>query len=406
MNAIIVLEFRFDRTPDGRVWAGTVFSQSFWTRYLNVFDEIAIVARVQDVPSVPPGALPADGPRISFRAIPYYRGPKGYLRNLRRVRSAIKQAFTPGDAVIMRVPSQLATDMARSLTRQGYPFGLEVVGDPYDVFGPGAVQHPLRPLFRWWFTRQLQAQCRSASAVSYVTAQALQSRYPVSPGIFSTHYSSIELPDEFFVSGPREYPPTKKSFTIITVGSLAQMYKGTDTLIEAVTTLVRQGYDLRLTVVGDGIHRAELEGLAEPLGERCHFTGQVPSGQAVRELLDVSDLFVLPSRTEGLPRAMIEAMARGLPCLGSNVGGIPELLPGENMVAPDDPQSLARKITELIDNPERLRESSVWGLETAWGYRAEVLGQRRSAFYRALAERTRLWMNRRQTVNRDRGSQS
>ena len=93
---------------------------------------------------------------------------------------------------------------------------------------------------------------------------------------------------------------------------------------------MQAGHDLTLRVVGDGKRRPDLEALAAQLNcrERIVFAGQLPSTAIIGEL-DRADLFVLPSRQEGLPRAMIEAMARALPCIGSDVAGFPELLPLE-----------------------------------------------------------------------------
>lgn len=110
---------------------------------------------------------------------------------------------------------------------------------------------------------------------------------------------------------------------------MAQLYKAPDLLIEAVAVCVQQGLDIKLVLVGDGQYRAELEARSAilGLGPRVSFQGLLPSSEAVREQLDRADIFVLPSHQEGLPKAMVEAMARGLPCIGSTVGGIPELLP-------------------------------------------------------------------------------
>src|SRR5690606_2722669 len=115
---------------------------------------------------------------------------------------------------------------------------------------------------------------------------------------------------------------------------------------------------------------------------------QLSSGQAVRDELDQADLFVLASRTEGLPRAVIEAMARGLPCIGTSVGGIPELLPTEDLVPPGDADTLARKISEVSRSPERMAAMSRRNLKKAADYRDDVLRQRRNAFYEIVKERT------------------
>ncbi|MEO1187019.1 MAG: glycosyltransferase, partial [Cyanobacteria bacterium J06636_27] len=98
---------------------------------------------------------------------------------------------------------------------------------------------------------------------------------------------------------------------------------------------------------------------------------------------------------EGLPRAMIEAMARGLPCIGSTVGGIPELLPSEDMVTPGDINALAQKIRQVVTNPERMASMSVRNLEKAKNYQDVVLQKRRIAFYSHVREKTQSWLYQR-----------
>ena len=180
------------------------------------------------------------------------------------------------------------------------------------------------------------------------------------------------------------------------VGSLEQMYKAPDVVIDAVGRCVESGLDTRLTILGDGRHRTELEARRDALGlrDRVMFAGHLPSGAAVREQLDRADLFVLPSRTEGLPRAIIEAMARGLPCIGSTVGGIPELLPANDLVPPGDAAALATKIGEIARDPDRMARMSARNLERARDYRDDLMQERRVNFYRSLRQDTEKWIER------------
>ncbi|MCZ7545986.1 MAG: glycosyltransferase family 4 protein [Anaerolineae bacterium] len=166
-------------------------------------------------------------------------------------------------------------------------------------------------------------------------------------------------------------------------------------LIDAVGACVRQGVNLSLVVVGDGKHRPELEARARASGldGRAQFLGQLPAGAPVRAQLDRADLFVLPSRQEGLPRAMLEAMARALPCIGSTVGGIPELLPHEDMTPPNDADALAHRIREAATNPQRMAQMSARDLHKAQDYREDVLRARRIQFYRYVQERTEAWLH-------------
>jgi glycosyltransferase involved in cell wall biosynthesis len=392
MNVVVSTEHRFDRTPDGAVWTQTMFARPFWSRYLHIFDHVRVVARVREVARVPETWQRADGDGVSFAALPCYIGPLQYLRQRRRLTEAALAAVGPADAVIFRAPSAIAARIEPALRRAGRPYGVEVLGDPYDVFAPGAVRHPLRPFFRWWFPRQLRRLCTGAAATGYVTERALQRRYPPAPQSFTTSYSDVELAEGTFATAPRT-PRSEGTWTLVSVGSLAQMYKAPDVQIDAAARLVKEGLDLRLVLVGDGRHRSELEARAAALGmtERVVFRGQLTAGAAVRAELNAADVFLMPSRTEGMPRAMIEAMARGLPCIGSTMGGIPELLPPEDMASPGDVAALAAVIRAVVTDPERMARMSARNLSRAQAYREDELRARRTGFYRALREYTEAW---------------
>jgi glycosyltransferase involved in cell wall biosynthesis len=295
----------------------------------------------------------------------------------------------------MRLSCFLGSVVWRELEK-GRPFGAEVVADPYQSFAPGAFHHPARPFFRWWIPRDLRNQCATACAASYVTREALQRRYPPGPNTFATHFSEVDLRGEFLRDAPRGAPAAGKRFNLIFVGTFAQMYKAPDALIQAVAACVREGLDLQITFLASGRHRNELEALAKSLGlaERAIFRGNLTSRDEVKAELDAADLFVLPSHQEGLPRAMVEAMARALPCIGSTVGGIPELLPMEDLVPPGDVDALAKKITEMLRDPQRMAKMSARNLETAREYEEGVLNTRREVFYDHVKDKTAEWMKK------------
>jgi glycosyltransferase involved in cell wall biosynthesis len=266
------------------------------------------------------------------------------------------------------------------------------------VFAPGSIKHPLRPIFRWWFPRGLRRECQEACAAAYVTKEALQKRYPC-PNL-SIGVSDVEILEDSLVAAPRPLRGKTGIFTLLFVGSLAQLYKAPNILIEAVAICMQEGLNIELIMVGDGKYRAELEEQAKALGlgKRVSFLGQLPSGNAVRAQFDRADLFILPSYQEGLPRAMVEAMARALPCIGSTVGGIPELLPDEDMVSSGDVAALASKIREVVTDTERMARMSARNLEKAKEYTDEVLRQQRLIFYRYVREQTEGWLKEKQKI--------
>ena len=339
------------------------------------------MGRVRDVSAAGSDWRRVDGERVSVAAVPDYSGPIEYVRARRKVIRAIRAAVGERDGVLLRVGSQIAACLESGL-RDGRPFGLEVLGDSDQVFAPGAISHPLRPFLRWWFGRQLRSQCRRASAVSYATGNVLQRLYPASQGAYVTSYVNLELEEDAFVERGRTFPVPPDPLRIVSVGAMSQPYKGFDVLIDAVSACARRGLRCELSIVGDGARRRSLEELAERsgAGERVHFLGTLPAGPAVRAQLDRADLFVLASKTEGLPKVMVEAMARALPCLGSAVGGIPELLDEDCLFPRGDAASLARLIGEVGLDPARLTSMSAVNLERSRRYGDEVMDQKRQAF--------------------------
>ena len=383
MILAVVLEKRFLVAADGSAWTLDAFARPYWNRYLTVFDEVHVIARAMPVEVPPSGALRVDGTGVRLRAVPPYIGPLQLVRRWRSVRAVLREELVRPEAVMLRVPGALA-NLAVSVLPRHRPFGVEVVGDPIDVFGEG-MSHPLRRVFRWWFARCLREQCRHGAVVGYVTEKTLQERYPPSPWAFTTHYSSFDPDEDSFVEQPAPIRRTGP-FRLVTVGSLEQPYKGVDVLLESLRRC-RRAVDARLDVIGDGKNRPRLEALARRLGleDSVVFHKTLSGPAAVRRLLRGADLFVIASRTEGLPRALIEAMALGLPCVGTSVGGIPELLSAEDLVRPNAPGDLAALMEEVLTDADRRAAMARRNLSKAQEFRPDVLDDRRRQAYQHLA---------------------
>ncbi len=149
----------------------------------------------------------------------------------------------------------------------------------------------------------------------------------------------LGLPNDAFVYG--------------TVGRLAPT-KGLSYLIEAFLKVKEQIPAAHLVLVGEGRCRAELEKHAANTSyhSSIHFLGH---RQNIEQLLRGINVFVLASVAEGMPRAILEAMAAGLPCIGTEVGGIPEIINGEDvglLVPPRDVAALARTMVAVAKMPK------------------------------------------------------
>lgn len=393
MKVTVTLEVRFDVLPDGSVWTLSNFHRSFWNRYLDVYDSVEIVARANYVNEAGPKARRVDeSPYVTFRPIPFYIGPWGYLRKWKDIRSTLKKVEEDAEAVILRVGSPIADILQPILEKKKHPFALEVVGDPYDTFAPGSLKSPLRPFYRWYFTRKLRQQARSSSAASYVTSVRLPERYPTPENALRVFASSIELQSHHLSQTSRDYTKTEV-IKLITVGALEDWRKGPDTALKALFKLKEKNISFHYTWVGDGRIRHEVEGLAEKLGLRKHmtFTGHIPSGDAVLNALDTADIMILPTRGEGLPRAVIEAMARGLVCVATDVGGIPELISPEVMHPPGDHHRLTQILTDLINNKSILNQESAKNRMKAENYLSHKIQENRKKMYSTLKGITDEW---------------
>lgn len=178
----------------------------------------------------------------------------------------------------------------------------------------------------------------------------------------------VDCPPPTSFDAPRRAVPR-----LVSVGRLVPK-KGFDVLLQAVSNLSRQGRQLDVAIIGDGPQRDELQSLAAKLGvaDCLRFLG-AQSHDEVLQSLAGADLFVLPSRVtphgdrDGIPVALMEAMAVGVCVIGGDLPAIRELVRHEEtglLVQPDDPGGLALAIRRLLEDPLLRRDLAVRG--QAW----------------------------------------
>jgi glycosyltransferase involved in cell wall biosynthesis len=387
MKLTIFFDHRYQENLDGSISSPSHYNYDlFKKRYLRVFDHVDVVSRSPK----PIGQRIALGPDVDLVSVGTWNGAIDYIKKHSELKVLIRNILKEQTAVLMIVPGKLGELAYRYLHREGRPYSVEVVGDSYRSLAPGTIKHPLRPLFRAHYFWQQKKLCAKAAGSSYVTEYALQKTYPPSGDSFSTHYSSIELTEEHFSQKPKSYLNHTQHWRLINIGTMNVYYKGQVHLIEAVARCRNLGLDIDLVLLGDGAIRCKLESYAIQLGIREHikFMGHLSPGDPVRAELDRSDLFVLPSLTEGLPRALMEGMARGLPCIGTNIPGIAELLNQESLVPIKNSEMLAQKIASFLGQPGLLESQAVRNHAIAKKHLNSILMGRRLELYNHLHDTT------------------
>ncbi|MDX2038293.1 MAG: glycosyltransferase family 4 protein [Isosphaeraceae bacterium] len=197
------------------------------------------------------------------------------------------------------------------------------------------------------FGSRIAARCRTATAYTAISSA-------VRDELEADGYPSeriVDIPNGVPMPETAWVPPEQPRRAVY-VGRLARE-KGLDVLIESWRRVVERAPDARLRLVGDGPIRGELEALTEEVGldESVEFAGAKPDASSD---LAAGDLFVLPSREEGMSIALLEAMALGIPVAATSIPGNRRLIePGEHgrLAAVDDPIDLADTILASWSDP-------------------------------------------------------
>ncbi len=304
---------------------------------------------------------------------------KYFFANIRLVVREIKKT----DALIVRLPSFLGIFILIINLFFRKKYFIEFVGDPKEALITSKNKVSLLfKCFVYIFAFLNKFFIKKSDGVIYVTKYNLQQRYPTKK--LQAYASNVEVNIKPLTFGLNEYAlKDEKIFKIGLIGSFNNEYKGIDTALKAIHLLKEQDCVVQLHILGSGKlkdHYLEMANKLE-IASQIHFDGSLSGGKAVLNWLKGLDLYIQPSRTEGLPRALIEAMSVGLPAVATSVGGIPELLSDEFLVHSNDPQGLAEKIEILISSKELRYEQGEINYNKAKEYDSEILRQRRTKFW-------------------------
>ncbi len=371
---------RFTRDASG-VYRGTgAVPYGALARYLPCFDRVVVVGRLEEPNAWAKTVVAGEG--VEFACIP--RRTLGATRALRVTMRHVREVLARTDAAVVRMPSMIGLVACREALRAGKPLLVEVVADAFGVlWSHGSAKGrlaalPLAVLSRHYIGR--------APFAIYVTESVLQRRYP--PGGISAGISDVlvEPPplavlDERLARIRARRPGAPASLGL--VGSYDVGYKGHETALRALALLRREGRAVRLRCIGAG-DPARWRARAAALGVAADVDlgRALPHGDAVLRWMDALDVQLVPSLHEGLPRALVEAMSRALPAVGSRRGGIVELLDGRWLHPAGDHRALAALVRTLLDEPGQQVALARRNFEVASRYARPLLEARRAAFIR------------------------
>ncbi|MGE8421941.1 MAG: glycosyltransferase family 4 protein [Sphingobacterium siyangense] len=352
MKAAFIHDHYFVYNPkDSRYYDGSggVFDYKLWKRYLAVFDSLIVVGRQKE--ALPNKLVDSTYENVSFELRDELKLGIDRFKKRKIIKRELDKTLSTVDFTIIRLPSVLGYIAQEICEENAIPYTLEVVTCPWDAYwNYGSLAGKLIAPLEFW---KLKQSAKRAENVIYVTQNFLQRRYPsykhqigISNVLINNRKDIKEIAD-FYKN------KTPDIFKIGLIGSFHVKWKGHAEAIKAIASVVKSGnQNIRLYLVGTGDFQWVKDLVAQyQVGDYVEILGTLDSGdKGIFPFLDSLHLYIHPSRQEGLPRVVIEALSRGRLVLGSSAAGIPELLDKEWLHNPGDWEQLATQINYFYQN--------------------------------------------------------
>lgn len=375
---------------DGNYYSRTI-SDHVLARYFRIASNVTMLTRLKKVTddNVIRRLMKIESQGFSVRQCPNLSSLTGMIFNKKQAKRIIEQAVKEADVVISRLPCFIGNLVINEAVRQRKPYLIELVGCPWDSMWNHSIKGKFIAPSAYYATKK---RVKNAKYVVYVTNEFLQNRYPTDGN--SVNCSNVML--ESFDDGILEQRLKKiennknKKLVIGTTAAVNIRYKGQQYIIEALGKLKSLGIDhFEYQLVGGG-DQTYLRAVADKFGvtDRVKFLGAMPHKE-VFNWLDTIDIYVQPSRQEGLPRALIEAMSRGLPAFGARTAGIPELLDSDMLFS--NTSRNIQEICTILQNmkPEKMKQQAIRNYSEAKKYDKEVIEERRNKFFHDFIQNNR-----------------
>lgn len=383
MKLLLTTNGRLVKNDRGEYFTSVVYGYTFFERYLEVFDEIKLVAHCEKLSEIPDGYLRVDGERLSVIEVPFPHGKVEYVKKFLSIKKTLKEKIKNADfdVAVLRIPDQLSFQVFNVIKNMGKPIGAEIVSSSWDIMAPDVSSNPLRPFIRLIWDFNEKRICRKADGTAYVTKSFLQHRYTpnTSEGHFTTNYSSANVKKA--VSEAKTYSDGVKTLLHVSA-DIGGLIKGHLELVEAMGKLKNDGIETKAVIVGNGELAPQVKKAISDysLEDAVTLTGRLNKEQ-LSEVYKNADVFVFPSYREGLPRVVIEAMTYALPVIATDIPGIRELINPDCLAPVKDSQTLYEKLKVLLCDNSLLEARSKENLENSADYTSDVLQQRRNEFF-------------------------
>lgn len=352
--------------------------QAEYKRYLELSNDITVFCHLKEVKKATHDRVDQNALRFVFAE--KINSISALLKNYSKKNDEIaKEEVKKADVCVIHLPSDHGNQVIKYAKKYGKPYMTTVCGCPWDAYWYYDWRGKFLAPFAYLSLRKYQ---KDAPFSIYVTNEFLQRRYPTNGKSIGCSNVNIKTGLKGIIEKKikiyQQHIEQQKPLRIGTVAAIDVPYKGQEYVIKALSRLRKEGKQFEYHLLGRG-DSSRLEGIAkkEGVSDIVFFHGTIPH-EEVLDFYDSIDIYVQPSKQEGLPRALIEAMSRGCFCIGSHTAGIPELIEKEFVFKKGSVKGIVQILESL--SGKKLKEQANRNFEEAKEYNVDLLSERRRQF--------------------------
>jgi glycosyltransferase involved in cell wall biosynthesis len=359
------------------------FGDHFWRKYLEVYDQIHIIGEPLKGYLDKSKLVKLDTSRIKIDLLPPNNSPVDW-KNDRLIERELDKVVRNAKSIIIKPASRKGIIAIRIAKKYKKPYMIEMTGDLYT-----ALKHhsdPLKRLYAPIIYQQIKRAIKDCKYGIYVTDHYLQEKYPIEGKTCGSSDAVIkELDDAVLKSRLEKISVQSGSINIGLVGFYHDKNKGIDTAIEAVSRINRCRIHAVLHILGNGNEqdRAQWYSYADKklLPHECLvFPAPIIGIDNMFKWYDTMDIIILPSRSEGLPRTIVETISRACPCITSNVCGLQELIDSRWTHNPGDSDKLTELLNNMISSKDEMAKTARENFARAEYYLESIQTGKRISF--------------------------
>lgn len=380
LKLVIVANAHIYKSIDNKYYSNNIYNNDYFKKYLYSFDEIIFCSKVKKLSikeTLNFKEISIDN--LTFSELPWYQGFKGLFFNLYKTMKILKNTVNNKYHLLLRM-TQIESIIAYIVWNKKSPLAVEMVNDPKNYF---------RGIFSFISTYFTKKIILHSNGVAYVTKNYLQKIYPSKSIIskqtknnFHTSYQTLDLNREF-IKNPKNYKKKLKEIQLVHVSNnIVGKKKGHLVVFKVLLELKKANIQASCSFVGSGKDVQRFKKIAKKMNilETVNFVGRIDEKAEMIEFLSHHDLFIFPSRSEGIGRVNIEAMAAGLPVIASNSGGIKELFEEKYLFDYSDYKAYKSIILLLMDNFHEMNKMSIVNINKAKYFTANNQNKFRKTF--------------------------